>query len=447
MSDYSIDYGYENIKHTKTKEYFSEVMQSYVNGSYRSAVVMLYSVVISDLIYKLKDLKDIYEDKKAIEILGLVEKRQKQNPKSSEWEVFLIEEVIKKTALLESIDQVNLEHLRSQRHLSAHPVLNAEDLLSTPNKETVRALMRSMLEGLLTKGAVMGTEIFDQFINDLANHNNYFINIENLEKFLEARYFKNIHDRVIIKIFRSLWSITFKVQDENSTKNRNINYLALKIIYKKYQSKLKEYIKSESEYFSRSFNVAEGNTSDFLFAMLGSFPEIYTEMSKDSQGLLKVKSDNEWNLKVKSLFLADDFSAHITLLIDELYAGKYKNYDLSLNNIKLLIDWSEKAGHRQLLNELLIKYYVHSGTFDSATANYEKFIKPYLNTFNALNLENLLKGINGNTQCHNHRYAIQHNHEVRDRALYLKVDFDYETRFPHVRFPEEDVFFEEGDFA
>lgn len=447
MSDYSIDYGYENIKHTKTKEYFSEVMQSYVSGSYRSAVVMLYSVVISDLVYKLKDLKDIYDDKKAIEILELVESRQKQSPKSSEWEVFLIEEVIKKTSLLESIDQVNLEHLRNQRHLSAHPVLNAEDLLSTPNKETVRALMRSMLEGLLTKGAVMGTEIFNQFINDLANHNNYFINTENLEKFLEARYFKNIHDRVIIKIFRSLWSITFKVQDENCKKNRNVNYLALKIIYKKYQFLLKEYIKDESEYFSRNFNITDARSLDFLFAMLGNFPEIYARMSKDSQELLEVISDNEWNLKVKALFLVDNFSEHINLLVEELYSSKYKDYDLLLPTINLLIDWSEKAESRQLLNNLLIKYYAKSRTFDNATSNYEKFIAPYLDTFNSANLENLLEGINNNTQCHNHRYAIQHNHEVKERARYLKVDFDYEIRFPHLRFPEEGDFFEEEDFS
>ena len=59
----------EKIYHQKTKEYFDEVISSYHNGNYRSAVVMLYTVVVCDLVFKLNDLKDIHNDQKAIKIL------------------------------------------------------------------------------------------------------------------------------------------------------------------------------------------------------------------------------------------------------------------------------------------------------------------------------------------------------------------------------------------
>ena len=59
----------EEIYFAKTKEYFQEVMSSYSIGNYRSATVMLYSVAICDLLFKLQELKDMYNDTVANEIL------------------------------------------------------------------------------------------------------------------------------------------------------------------------------------------------------------------------------------------------------------------------------------------------------------------------------------------------------------------------------------------
>ena len=60
-----------DIYSPKTKRYFKEVSSSFHNGNYRSAIVMLYSTVIADLILKLQDLRDTSEDKKAETILSL----------------------------------------------------------------------------------------------------------------------------------------------------------------------------------------------------------------------------------------------------------------------------------------------------------------------------------------------------------------------------------------
>ena len=52
----------EDIYFAKTGEYFNEVLSNYANGNYRSAVVMLYSVAICDLLFKLQELADMYND-------------------------------------------------------------------------------------------------------------------------------------------------------------------------------------------------------------------------------------------------------------------------------------------------------------------------------------------------------------------------------------------------
>ena len=69
----------DDIYFSKTKEYFNEVLSNYANGNYRSAVVMLYSVAICDLLFKLQELVDMYNDSVAGDILREVEKCRNSN--------------------------------------------------------------------------------------------------------------------------------------------------------------------------------------------------------------------------------------------------------------------------------------------------------------------------------------------------------------------------------
>ncbi|USK35828.1 hypothetical protein LIT25_11285 [Bacillus sp. F19] len=72
MIEYSIDRATEKIYNPKTREYFEEVLSSYSIGNYRSAIVMLYSVLIANLFYKLKELNERDEDPKAKNILEFI---------------------------------------------------------------------------------------------------------------------------------------------------------------------------------------------------------------------------------------------------------------------------------------------------------------------------------------------------------------------------------------
>ena len=60
----------EDIYFEKTREYFKEVISSYAIGNYRSANVMLYSIAICDILFKLQELVDMYNDSVAAEILS-----------------------------------------------------------------------------------------------------------------------------------------------------------------------------------------------------------------------------------------------------------------------------------------------------------------------------------------------------------------------------------------
>jgi hypothetical protein len=59
MSEFSLESFAEKIHYGKTKDYFQEVLSSYQNRNYRSAVVMLWSVAVCDIVYKLQKLVDL----------------------------------------------------------------------------------------------------------------------------------------------------------------------------------------------------------------------------------------------------------------------------------------------------------------------------------------------------------------------------------------------------
>jgi hypothetical protein len=151
MDEYSIETRSNNIFNSKTGEYFEEVTSSYRAGNYRSSVVMLWSVAVCDLLFKLQYLVDMYGDTIAKTILKELSTIQENNQKSSEWELKLIDLVHQRTDFLEAFEYENLIHLQKQRHLSAHPIINGNKELHRPNKDTVRALIRNTLDGVLVK--------------------------------------------------------------------------------------------------------------------------------------------------------------------------------------------------------------------------------------------------------------------------------------------------------
>ena len=150
LDEYSIEQRATQIFDARSKEYFSEVLSCYSAGNHRSAVVMLWSVVACDLLFKLQHLVDLYGDAKAKSILAEIGQMQQDNERSPVWETKLVESVAEQTQLLDIAERENLLHLQRQRHLAAHPVVNANFQLHRPNRDTARALIRNALDGLLT---------------------------------------------------------------------------------------------------------------------------------------------------------------------------------------------------------------------------------------------------------------------------------------------------------
>ncbi|SEG79588.1 hypothetical protein [Paenibacillus sp. UNC499MF] len=420
--DFSIEYNAERIYHPKTKEYFNEVISSYNNGSYRSAVVMLYSVVICDLVYKITDLKDLYNDTIATSIIIEIETMQQQNPRSPDWETRLVEMIHERTSLIDNVDKQYIDNLKSHRHLSAHPVINENYILFKPNKETVRAHIRNILESVLTKAPLLSKSITIEFLLELARVSQVMLDDQHLKRYLEAKFLQHFVRDVENKVFRDIWKFVFKLENADCETNREINYRALKIIFERNHRYLLDLINQEKNYYS---DISLGTPTTYLLKFLAEFPMVYTTLNDACKAIIETTVNSDLDLLITSWFMSDNLESHIQELANKLREDEDCYVDES--EIKKLLEIASTDGLQSKVYDLMIIIFGKSPNFDQSDYRYLHYIKPYLENYTEDNFHNLLQAINSNSQIYWRRSIREQNREVKqysDRVLGVAFDYD-----------------------
>lgn len=389
--DYSIENLSDNIPNSKTKQYFQEVYQTFINKNYRSSTVMLYSVLVCDIVFKLRDLRDIYSDSKAETILKEIEDIQISNPTSPEWESKLIELVKTRTNLLESSDIVAIESLQKFRHLSAHPVLSNSDLLFSPNKETVQALIRNILEGVLTNPPFFSNKIFDTMLNDLVEVKDSIYEDESLEKYLVSRYISRLKDNDFHKVFRSLWKVVFIATDELSTTHANLVYRALGIFTSQRKSLCLDIIKNEPNYYS---NITKDFKVAALVHYLAKFPDIFPLLAAPLQLIIKNQCDDGGELEFVSWFLSDSIKIHFQNL-ESKPIGNFPS-----DTFEFMSEISSNNGEIKEYCNFLISYFNDSNSYDESSGRLRKIATCLEGNLSLAQAKKLLKLSNSNSQIY-----------------------------------------------
>lgn len=435
MSLISIEQYSEKIYHSKSKEYFQEVIQSYINGSYRSATVMLYSVVICDLIYKLKELEQRYGDLKAQKILQDIEKIRDKDDMSSEWETKLVEMVYNRTRLLEKHDFVNIQQLKQHRNLSAHPVLNELDILFKPNQETVRAHMRNILEGVLLKSPILSNEIIGQFIEDIANVKETLIDKISLEKYLTAKYFKYFNLDLEKKVLKTLWKFVFKINEPECVINREVNFNVLEIMINRRRLEMIGFIEEEKNYFS---DIADNKQNiTYLIKLLALYRPIFEVLEDHAEVLILKYIDTDISMYINSPFLSETIEEHFeTIERKLLHSNSYGGtYGLSLKDSNNLYTLAKENQVIERFLELTILNFSRSHNFNSADERFENAIFPFLENYKHDDFMTLLEVVNTNSQIHSRGRAVRDNKQIKMHSdKVLGNDFEYEDTFPNFEF-------------
>lgn len=413
--DFSLEGATSRIYDDRTKSYFKEVLTSYQQGNFRATIVMLYSVVICDLVYKLQRLKEIYNDEKAIKILTEIEKSKEKKKKSSDWENELVNLIEEKGVLIEHSTVENIRMLQKHRHLCAHPVLNSHYELYDPKKDLARSHLRNMLEELLIRPPFIANSIFKDFIKDISEKRQVFPNPisaasdeKDLEKFLKAKYFKHLSQKGIEYFFGNLWKLTFRLIDVECEENRSINYRIIKVLIKNYQSTLEKLIAENSSYYS---NITQGSPARYLIGLLSTYPFLFKYLEDHAEAIIDFEINSSIEGKIVSWFKFERMNDYVIALASSIKADEedFKPSDIRLKYLGKVVYDTEKFDKHDLVLKFCIDLYTGSKSFIEARTIFSELISIILQVMEENHVIMLLSGIEKNDQTYK-RWGTSKDH-------------------------------------
>lgn len=418
---------HEKIFVEKTREYFNEIISSYHNSNYRSAIVMLWSVIVFDLLYKMEQLDSIYGDKTAKSIVDSIRRKQQENPHSSEWELYLINEIFKTGKLIDKTSVENLRYLQKIRHLSAHPIIKDDLSIYQPDREITRAMIKMALENVFIKPVMYIDKIFDKILTEISENKEILTNYSEVNRFVKSKYLDKLEDNDKCSIFKSLWKIVFNIENIDCNENREINARFLISIIENNENLILDYMKKNKDYFCR---VKHDNKDIFiiLVQLINKNIKIYQTFSDDFKVLIKSIIQNDTgDIFIMGCFVFSNFEEYFKLL-DNLILNLKLNFDNLYAWDFLFIKCSE-TGYREKFIRSISDYYALSNSYDKADRRF-LIIKRFISEYKKADFEYLLEKSENNGQTYNRTRNIKVDYQfLQDKILGADKSFDF-SRYP-----------------
>lgn len=426
VDNYCLESADQKIYNQTTKKQFEEVIKSYNSQNYRSATVILWSVLVCDLVYKLQELETIYQDAKATSILEYIAEEQTSRPTASDWEIEIFKKAQKSTGLISAKFLLDLEYLQKNRHCCAHPLMNSDYKLYIPTKDMVRAFIRTALEELLTKSPIMQKNSFAPFLIDANNiYSRMEYETEKYFRYLDDKYFNRLDNAGIQYYFKTLWKFVFLLENDECKENRESNLLILIHIFKNHDESLLGLIKSDISYFS-NLNPEESVQKLFI-EFLSQFPAIFNNLNDAARSQVEICVNTYANSFIISWFLSKNLKEHISV-----FKEKYHELasDISIDHYKMF--WEKCCDYDLKTSAIDISIWMitFSTSYTETKIVFENTIRDYLNEYNLTQITQLIEGVNSNDQVFGYAKSRSYFTLIKERCNQLDTNFDYST-FPN----------------
>lgn len=422
-----------------TKRYFKEVISSYSNDNFRSSIVMLYTLVICDLLYKLQELKDM-GDTSATHLLEEIDSARANLVYSrSAWEKDLINKISERTNLLEDHTITNIDYLQKHRNLCAHPSLDEDYELFSPNKETVAAHIRNTLEEIFIKPPIFIKEITSLLVEDLSVKKYTYINdYENLSKYLNNKYFSRMTDKMFLNVFKVIWKFVYILNNPECVTNRQINNMCLQVMLDLKKLEVLRHIKDTPSHYSNILLSDEEKLS-LITNLCCSTPQLYSSFPETFQSELSTAlATATIPLKLLTWFKYDNLYDYHYIILDFIeknpqiilskdFSDKIRNYFSSNGDLSYWIDIS-------------ILYFSKSSDFNTADKRFDTHISPIIEILTEPQLKNLLTVINDNGQIHRRGRSYEDNTIiVHKTSTRLNLDPKYFAEFENFEYKNSEA--------
>ncbi len=388
----------ENIYFPQIKEYFKEIISSYDNENYRSAMVMLYSTIVCDLMLKLKELSEVYSDGKAEKILAEIDEKRKDANKSL-WEWKLIDKIHDETELLTDESYTMIQHIYNLRNFSAHPAITEDYELISPSREITIAYIKKALEDILIKPSIFVSNIVNRMSDDIAAKKDiYSDNYSSFDTYINKVYLDRFSEKMVTQVFKAFWKFTFIKTEELYQKNRRINYYVLKSMLNRFYETICRYITENQS----TFSVTQDEKCLVLACLLfAHYPNTYYSLDKNIK--IQIARFNEQKIYLIKWYTSKSFEEHI----DKLKSKDIRN--LRKHHTDFLKTICDFQGYPKLFIDFILDYYSKSSMYTTARDRFDYVIKYYLKFFDLTDFKALLNVINTNKQIYGYSFQKQRN--------------------------------------
>jgi hypothetical protein len=411
MTPFSIELAIEKITDKNSKENFLEVYKCYENGCYRAAVGLLWSVVVTDIISKLQTVEIDFNDTTAHKLL--VEIKDKQRNKETDWEKNIVEDVHKRMKFFDQDTYENLIHLQKKRHLCSHPLIQESDnKLYTPTPEETKSFLRHALEDILTVPAGFSRHaLTDSILGEIAKLREAGHTLETFKIIIHQRYLKHLSATVLPVLLRDLWKFVFVKDNEDIEINRVFNAEFLFQVIESQKEKCREIFKEE-QYIN---NITQKERILFIFVMLLSrFDFMYELLNESGKAILETYLSKNNNMRIFCSFLSSDILEHL-----HTYIPKADNKDF-----KFLLKLADKHMFRREALQMGLAEYVNCPTFNGfayADSAFKNYIEDHVNEYDYELFKRYLNVGEVNSQIYDRKQFRESNNIVY-KALLEKFD-------------------------
>lgn len=385
-----LDELFEKVRNSTSKFYIKEAILSYKSGAYRAAIISTWIAVCTDIIEKIKELAlsgDSYaklEEEKikkihVTDINGMLQ-----------YERNILEVASEKLELISHIEKIQLERLKEDRNICAHPLFSKDGYQFNPTPEATRTHITHSILFLLQNIPIRGKFIIERI----------------MELILEPSFPIDEH-----KAFTLLSS------DQYLGKTKESNLRNLVIIILKRILLTRDRITSDMFFkFNSSLSAIERiNLTEFSRTIKDKLNEILAKSSNNELRriliLISLKPSLLKNIDESNRVRIESLISNLTVKEIRIYRILHIQIeDKELNKtIVEKIDSLDDTELEELTNtvtspfllQYIIKQYIESSSFSEAYRIGSTLILPHADFFDSKTLNDTLMGIKNCT-----RYTI-----------------------------------------
>lgn len=384
----------QSVRDRNSGEYIGEAVTNYRSRCLRSAITATWVAVTYDIISKIRELSHQGDGtaRVFIERVDRAISLRVANPVESKKQLQAIEGELLKVAhetfeFVTDHELRDMERLRDDRHLCAHPAFAGEDYLFQPSPELVRMHIAHAISNLLQHPPVQGKATLLHLKNDLLRPS-FPTTQTTVSEFLEERYLKNIKAGMIDTLVTVLMKVIVKHSDPDLVGKEAALTMCLVAVQRRHAAPFAERMRQELP------RVCDGCNDDEIVRIMPLFRadrRCWSWLGRPSQ--IRIAE-----LVRRYVFDATTIeSVSACLEIDELrplFSERAKAFTSTQKKVLYT-----QNPHPTFIDDAIARY-AEAASFRGAEELFETMIRPFMPAYRAENIIAVLDAAMSNSQVY-----------------------------------------------